>query len=176
MTMNLRMKISTSRWYRKIFFLMITFGSFAIHLISLSEVIKRQGPSAPRFESSISSHPIPAGPHGTLNLPEGGKLIKSVGQMGVLYVDYSKCDEDEATTISIDIILRPTEENDGYSITLARGVTSPSDEPNIVALFSSHLACGSYRLVIRENQFYKGEFFSFQSAAPLIHFHCIPIE
>ncbi|EGG10971.1 uncharacterized protein MELLADRAFT_123598 [Melampsora larici-populina 98AG31] len=172
------MYISSIRWCRNVFALMVILICFATKsILSISKVTEPQEPTAPG--SPISAHLMSPGPHGTLVRPEGGKLIKSVGNMGVLYVDYTKCDDDEedgATTISIDVFLRPTEDNDGYSITLARGITSPSDEPNIVALFSSPLACGSYRLVIRENQFYKGELFSFQSAAPLVHIRCIPIE
>lgn len=171
------MGIQSLRWYRNAFALMLIVICFTTKSICLSEITKRQKVTVP--ESPMSGHERPPGPHGTLVRPQGGKLVTSVGKMGALYVDYTKCDdedEDGATTISIDVVLRPAEENEGYSITLARGLTSPSDEPNIVALFSSKLACGSYRLVIRENQFYRGELFSFQAAAPLVHFRCIPIE
>lgn len=61
------------------------------------------------------------GPRGSLLLPDDGKLVRSVGGMGILLVKYNKCEDDgdnEALTISIDVTLHPTADNDGPRITV----------------------------------------------------------
>ncbi|KAI8444888.1 hypothetical protein BY996DRAFT_4554376, partial [Phakopsora pachyrhizi] len=115
------------------------------------------------------------GPHGELILPKSGKTIRSIGGLGLLSVKFSKYNGADGQTQAIDLTLRPINSDNGKYI-LATGLTSPRDEDEISAVFSNKWACGSYKLVVREHQLYKGVHISFQVAAHKIKFSCIPIQ
>ncbi|MBW0524986.1 hypothetical protein O181_064701, partial [Austropuccinia psidii MF-1] len=116
-----------------------------------------------------------AGPHGTLVLPKGGKRIRNVGGLAVLHIKYTKYSGNDGETLAIDLLLRPNDEGRANYLVLANGLTSSSNDPHITAHFNSRWACGTYKLVVREHQFYKGVHISFQVAAPTIKVTCVPV-
>ncbi|KAG0147484.1 hypothetical protein CROQUDRAFT_656043 [Cronartium quercuum f. sp. fusiforme G11] len=163
--------------YRGTLAWILILGWCSTRITSLSNAPEQRASSVSLTDSESPGNDVRTpGPHGALIQPEGGKLIRSVGKMGVILVEYSKYNDDEARTISIDISLQPTDDNGGSNIILAHGVTTPVDQKNILSLFSTRWACGSYNLVVHENQFYNGKLISFQNAAPLVHFECSSIE
>lgn len=139
-----------------------------------------QKPGVTEDEGILSQEPntdvgAQPGPHGELILPQGGKKIRSVDGLGLLSIKYAKWKDDSVETISIDLTLKPLKNGNGKYL-LATGLTSPRDEKHIVALFNAKWACGSYKLVVREHQYYEGVHISFQAAAPTIKITCLPIQ
>jgi hypothetical protein len=53
-----------------------------------------------------------AGPHGNLIAPKAGKLIRSVGGLGMLSVKFMKYVGNDGQTIGIDINLRPIDNDE----------------------------------------------------------------
>lgn len=70
------------------------------------------------MKQEVSKPPHKPGPRGALIRPAGEKLVRSVGNMGLLLVEYSKCEHQEARTISIDVWLRPAGDNEGDPISV----------------------------------------------------------
>ncbi|KAA1072587.1 hypothetical protein PGT21_006307 [Puccinia graminis f. sp. tritici] len=118
-----------------------------------------------------------AGPHGNLIAPKAGKLIRSVGGLGMLSVKFMKYVGNDGQTISIDINLRPIDNDENRTTyLLGNGLSSGRNNTTIDVHFSSRWACGSYNLVITEHQLHKGVHISFQAAAPKIKITCVPLE
>lgn len=116
-----------------------------------------------------------SGPHGTLIAPTGGKTIRSVEGQGIITVKFKKYIGNEGQTIGVDFELRPVDGN-RTTYLLGNGLTSGRANPEIDVQFSSRYACGTYNLVVREHQFYKGVHISFRVAAPRIKITCLPIQ
>ncbi|KAL7006152.1 hypothetical protein EMMF5_004273 [Cystobasidiomycetes sp. EMM_F5] len=130
--------------------------------------------------SSIAALPTArdVGPSGVLNSPAGGTRIESskIGNGGI-WIDYStvdeicgsSCDQTLALTLSISARLVQGDQ----TIILSNGEARNPKTGKINAFLKvPEGACGDFRLVVDEQQYYYGNVITFQSAAPAITIDC----
>ncbi|KAL7009817.1 hypothetical protein EMMF5_000725 [Cystobasidiomycetes sp. EMM_F5] len=126
--------------------------------------------------SAAPSERRDVGPSGYYNSPAGGTTIQTTDTgNGGIWVDYTPVNinygNTYALTYGISAKLVSTDGKKTFLLTNGEAVNPKTNKINAF-LKTPVGACGDYRLVTNETQYYKGAVLNFQSQAPLLHINC----
>ncbi|KAL7008032.1 hypothetical protein EMMF5_002214 [Cystobasidiomycetes sp. EMM_F5] len=126
--------------------------------------------------SATQSVPRDAGPSGYLTSPAGDTTISTTDTgNGGIWVEYIPVNINYgytyAATYGIAASLVSVDGKSTYLLSNGEAVNPKTGKINAF-LKTPKGACGDYRLVIDETQYYKGQILDFRSQAPLLHINC----